>query len=103
MSFSTCRSNYIKIDVFYKELSYKIVKQQKAFGFLSFLSEIGGFLGLLMGASVLTVCELIDYIAGRILRKLKGRRRIDKRQKIRSKTAPTVTSKIEQSFHGLVQ
>jgi len=25
-------------------------------------SEVGGFLGLLLGASILTMCELIDYL-----------------------------------------
>ena len=36
--------------------------QQPAFEFLSLLSEVGGFLGLLLGASVLTVCEIFDFI-----------------------------------------
>ena len=43
-------------------LSYEEIEENKAFEFLSLLSEIGGFLGLLLGASVLTVCELVDYI-----------------------------------------
>ena len=36
--------------------------QEPAFEFLGLLSEVGGFLGLLLGASVLTVCEIIDFI-----------------------------------------
>ena len=51
------------MDIFYQELSYEEIEQNVAFEFLSLLSEIGGFLGLLLGASVLTVCELIDFIA----------------------------------------
>ena len=27
------------------------------------MSEIGGMMGLLLGASVLTICEFIDYVA----------------------------------------
>ena len=50
------------MDIFYQELSYEEIEENKAFEFLSLLSEIGGFLGLLLGASVLTVCELVDYI-----------------------------------------
>ena len=50
------------MDIFYEELSYQRIEQNIAFGFLSLLSEIGGFLGLLLGASVLTVCELVDFI-----------------------------------------
>ena len=33
-----------------------------AFALLSLVGEIGGFLGLLLGASVLTVCEVVDYV-----------------------------------------
>ena len=36
------------------------------------LSEIGGFLGLLLGASVLTVFELVDYVALATINKFKG-------------------------------
>ena len=50
------------VDIFYQELSYEEIEQNVAFEFLSLLSEIGGFLGLLLGASVLTVCELIDFV-----------------------------------------
>ncbi len=57
------RENYIKVEIFYKELSYESIRQQKAFEFLSLVSEIGGFMGLLLGASILTMCELLDYLA----------------------------------------
>lgn len=50
------------MDIFYKDLSYERVEQQPSFPFLSLLSEVGGFMGLLLGASILTVCELLDYI-----------------------------------------
>ena len=49
------------VDIFYSAINYQIVEQLPVFEFLSLLSEIGGFLGLLLGASVLTVCELLDY------------------------------------------
>ena len=58
-----CRNNFIQIDIFYEELSYEEIEQNIAFEFLSLLSEIGGFLGLLLGASILTVCELVDYVS----------------------------------------
>ena len=59
------------VDIFYQELSYEEIEQNVAFEFLSLLSEIGGFLGLLLGASVLTVCELVDFIALAIINKFK--------------------------------
>ena len=67
------RENFILVDIFYQDLSFEVIEQNIAFEFLSLLSEIGGFLGLLLGASVLTVCELLDFIALTIVRKLKRR------------------------------
>ena len=57
------RTNFLKLDIYYQELAYHELEQNPAFGFLSLLSEIGGFLGLLLGASVLTLCELLDHMA----------------------------------------
>ncbi len=65
------RRNFLQVDVFYPELSYEDVQQNPAFKFLSLLSEVGGFLGLLLGASVLTVVELVDYIVLNLVQKLK--------------------------------
>ena len=60
---AVCSSeNFLQVDIFYKDLSYERVEQQPSFPFLSLLSEVGGFMGLLLGASILTVCELLDYI-----------------------------------------
>ena len=59
------------VDIFYEELSYEEIEQNVAFEFLSLLSEIGGFLGLLLGASVLTVCELIDFVTLATINKFK--------------------------------
>ena len=50
------------MDIFYKEMSYDLVQMTPAFEGMSFMSEIGGFLGLLLGASCLTVCELLDML-----------------------------------------
>ena len=63
------RDNFIQLDIFYQELSYEEIEQNIAFEFLSLLSEIGGFLGLLLGASILTVCELVDYLTQVLIRK----------------------------------
>ncbi len=50
------------MDIFYQELNFQEIQQNKAFEFLSLLSEVGGFMGLLLGASVLTVCEMVDFL-----------------------------------------
>ena len=56
------RDNFLQVDIFYKQLRYERVIQRPSFEMLSLLSDIGGFLGLLLGASVLTVVELLDYL-----------------------------------------
>ena len=56
------------------------------YSFLSLMSEVtyvlvlrlqvGGFLGLLLGASILTVCELLDYITMTIVTRCRNRRKV---------------------------
>ncbi len=46
------------------------MQQHEAFAFLSLLGEIGGFLGLQLGASILTLCEIIDFLIVRCSRSL---------------------------------
>ena len=38
--FFSFRENFIKVDVFYQEISYEEIQQNKAFEFLSLLSEV---------------------------------------------------------------
>lgn len=93
------RDNFLIVDIFFAELSYSKITQRRAFtaeellGFFSsfFLSHslhlysnvlltskknsnsignIGGFMGLLLGASVLTVFELIDLIIYNVIVKI---------------------------------
>ena len=66
----------MQLDIFYQELSYEEIQQNIAFEFLSLLSEVGGFLGLLLGASVLTVCELVDYISLTFAKKMNTQRKV---------------------------
>ena len=66
----------MQVDIFYQEISYEEIEQNIAFEFLSLLSEIGGFLGLLLGASVLTVFELVDHMSLTFLNKLKAQKQV---------------------------
>ena len=66
----------MQVDIFYQEISYEEIEQNIAFEFLSLLSEIGGFLGLLLGASVLTVFELVDYMSLTFLNKINTQKKV---------------------------
>ena len=50
---------------------YEAVSVQEAFGFLSLLGEVGGFMGLFLGASTLTICETIDFLIMNVYKKVK--------------------------------
>ncbi len=67
------RRNFLHLDVFYQEMRYEDIQQNKAFEFLGLLSDVGGFLGLLLGASVLTLCEWVDFLVLTIIGKLMPR------------------------------
>ncbi|GFS25722.1 acid-sensing ion channel 4-like, partial [Elysia marginata] len=65
------RENILHLNVFYKELSYEQITQQEAYGVFAFLCDIGGSMGLFLGASVITVFEVMDLLVftylGRLL------------------------------------
>jgi len=56
------RNNFLQLDIFYGELKYVSVEQSVAYDASSLLSDIGGFLGLCIGGTVITVFEVIDAV-----------------------------------------
>ncbi|XP_030852448.1 acid-sensing ion channel 4-B-like [Strongylocentrotus purpuratus] len=50
------------INIFFNELSRQTNTQQEAYGFYSLLCDIGGSLGMWIGGSILTLCEVLDII-----------------------------------------
>jgi len=70
------KENFVKINIFFKEMNYESIDQVPGYGFSSLLADIGGNMGLFIGASVLTVIELFDFVyeimkvkCGRLVRK----------------------------------
>lgn len=55
-------SNVEHVSVYFKKDYFLKIKRIEVFGWASFFSSIGGFLGLLMGGSVLSVIELLYNI-----------------------------------------
>ena len=70
------RDNFLQVDIFYKEVNYEEITQSPSFGLISLFSEVGGFMGLLLGASVLTVCEFLDYVWMLVTASLARRKRV---------------------------
>ena len=60
------RENFLKLNVFYRQLSYEYIRQQKGYDIFALICDIGGSMGLFIGASMLTIVEVIDLLLGQI-------------------------------------
>ncbi|XP_046882298.1 acid-sensing ion channel 1B isoform X1 [Hypomesus transpacificus] len=54
--------NILVLDIFFEALNYETIEQKKAYEFAGLLGDIGGQMGLFIGASILTILELFDYL-----------------------------------------
>lgn len=54
--------NIIQVIFFYGELKKDILQQEASFDFYQFLGDMGGEIGLMLGASLLTFVEFVDLI-----------------------------------------
>ncbi|XP_013414060.1 uncharacterized protein LOC106176287 [Lingula anatina] len=63
------RENFLQFDVFLKELQIEEIEQQKAYDINKLWSDIGGSLGLFVGASFLTLFEIADMLLHTALRR----------------------------------
>ena len=58
---SYLRQNIILVKIFFTELKVKRMEQSVAYNLYSFFSDLGGSLGLLLGASILSLMEVVDF------------------------------------------
>ena len=63
---SDLRENYIRLHVYFQTLAIEHVEKVASYTTMNLLGDVGGNLGLFIGANVATLGELIDYIARRI-------------------------------------
>uniref|UniRef100_A0A8C4S7R1 Uncharacterized protein n=1 Tax=Erpetoichthys calabaricus TaxID=27687 RepID=A0A8C4S7R1_ERPCA len=56
------RENFLVLDVFFEALNYETIEQKRAYDVAGLLGDIGGQMGLFIGASLLTILEILDYI-----------------------------------------
>uniref|UniRef100_A0A8C4NJT9 Acid sensing ion channel subunit 1 n=1 Tax=Eptatretus burgeri TaxID=7764 RepID=A0A8C4NJT9_EPTBU len=56
------RENILLMDIFFEALNFEKIEQKKAYLVASLLGDIGGQMGLFIGASILTIFEIIDYL-----------------------------------------
>jgi Amiloride-sensitive sodium channel len=51
---------FVFLQIFFTQLKYTYTKSTVAYTVLDLLCDIGGALGLVLGSSMLTICELMD-------------------------------------------
>ncbi|KAK3584640.1 hypothetical protein CHS0354_003926 [Potamilus streckersoni] len=56
-------STLAKLEVYFVDMSYETIEQQKSYQSESLISDIGGQLGLWLGLSVITLGELVEFMA----------------------------------------
>ncbi|XP_032222094.2 acid-sensing ion channel 1B [Nematostella vectensis] len=56
------RDNLIEIKIYYEDLTYFDVQQVPSYDLYSLLGDVGGQIGLFLGASLLTVVEYLDLL-----------------------------------------
>ncbi|XP_032225908.2 acid-sensing ion channel 3 isoform X2 [Nematostella vectensis] len=66
------RENVATLDVYFEELSYDKIEQKPSFDSWSLIGNIGGYLGLFLGMSVLTVMEFLDLLVIKFLNRISG-------------------------------
>uniref|UniRef100_A0A8C9Q899 Acid sensing ion channel subunit 3 n=1 Tax=Spermophilus dauricus TaxID=99837 RepID=A0A8C9Q899_SPEDA len=54
--------NVLILDIFFEALNFETVEQKKAYEVSELLGDIGGQMGLFIGASLLTILEILDYL-----------------------------------------
>ena len=71
--------NILELKIFYSAMNYEAIEEKFSYETTNLLADIGGQLGLWIGISALTVCELLELIlkfATLAFTKLKTRNRV---------------------------
>ncbi|XP_013417917.1 acid-sensing ion channel 1-like [Lingula anatina] len=66
--------NLLKLRVFYKSLTVEKITQQEAYSMLALFADIGGALGLVLGSTLMTAVEIVDFCAVLAVRYLLGKK-----------------------------
>ena len=60
------RDNYSKLNIFFSRLSYQEVTSKEAYTPLALFCDIGGAMGLVLGSTILTIVEFLEFFARNI-------------------------------------
>ena len=72
---TTTKESIVQVRIFYESLSFAFTTESPQMDLVSLLASLGGNVGLFLGASVFSLCELFEVII-EIIFMLKGRRNL---------------------------
>lgn len=52
----------MKLNIFYEELNYETITEERSYELANFVSDLGGSLGLWIGMSVLSFAEVLELL-----------------------------------------
>ncbi|KJH39990.1 degenerin [Dictyocaulus viviparus] len=71
-----CKSYYSKhavmLEIYYEQMSYEILRESESYSIVNLVSDVGGQMGLWLGASVLTAIEIIIFLIDMLAIAIKG-------------------------------
>ena len=62
LSDQAIRSGLTKVNLYYDELSYIEITEAPAMNQVALMAAIGGFMGMFLGMSFMTLVELVDIV-----------------------------------------
>lgn len=60
MTMDELKDNIVKFRVFYPELEYEVISQNQQYTLSDTISNLGGSMGLLLGASLISLLEIVE-------------------------------------------
>ena len=67
------KSNVVSLRLFFNSMKMEVTTQKPAMAPVQLFSQIGGLLGLFIGASMMTLLEFFDFALVLVLEKLKSK------------------------------
>ncbi len=72
---NTAHKDFAALTIFFSHIGYEGIKAEKAYGIIRLLCDIGGALGLVLGSTLLTVCEFADFGLTQILLSMRNKKK----------------------------
>ena len=64
------RKKFLQVNVYQRDADVTTIREQAMYEWYQLLSELGGLVGLYVGMSIMTVCELFEFILVKLFSKL---------------------------------